>query len=199
MLVNKDEACLILFNMQLELIPLLHNSYQLVHDSRWLVDLFTTHHLPIVLTAHKKLGNLIATIQDIALNAKVFEKQHFSIHGEPCILDYLSSLNKKQLIFAGAESHICMLQSAFNLRSLGYEVFFISDVMSARSSVDNEAAKSRLSDQNYQFITKEMLFFELIEHSELSYYLDLSLKFLDGRYIKHAGISTCLQKIVQTD
>ena len=198
MLVNKDEACLILFNIQLELIPLLHNSYQLVHDSLWLVDLFTTHNLPIVLTVHKKLGHLIANIQDIALNAKVFEKKYFSVHNELCIMDYLSSLNKKQLIFAGAESHICMLQSAFNLRLLGYEIFFISDVISARSSVDNEAAKSRLSDHNYPLITKEMLFFELIEHSELSHYLDLSLKFLDGRYIKHKGISTCLLNGVQT-
>ena len=110
----------------------------------------------------------------------------------------LNSVYKKQLIFAGAESHICMLQSAFNLRLLGYEIFFISDVISARSSVDNEAAKSRLSDHNYPLITKEMLFFELIEHSELSHYLDLSLKFLDGRYIKHKGISTCLLNGVQT-
>jgi len=198
MLVNKDEACLILFNMQLELIPLLYNSYQLVHDSIWLVDLFATHHLPIVLIQHKKLGNLIATIQDTAIKAEILEKQHFSIHNEPHIMDYLSSLNKKQLIFSGAESHICMLQSAFNLRPLGYEIFFMSDAMSARSSADNEAAKYRLSAQNYHLITKEMLFFELIQHSELSHYLDLSLKFLDGRYIKHTGISTCLQKVVQT-
>lgn len=184
MLINKNDVCLVLFNMQLELIPLLHNSYQIAHDCKWLADLFETHNLPTILIEHKKLGGLLPSIKQAAPNAAILEKYHFSIHNEPHIMEYLSSINKKQLIFAGAESHICMLQSAFNLQSLGYEIFFISDVMSARNNIDNESAKARLPLKNCQLITKEMLFFELIDHSELPHYLELSLKFLDGRYIK---------------
>ena len=48
MLINPNDVCLIIFNMQLELIPLLHNSYKLTHDCRWLADLFDTHQLPTV-------------------------------------------------------------------------------------------------------------------------------------------------------
>ena len=188
MLINRDNVCLVIFNMQLELIPLLRNSYHLAHDCTWLADLFQTHELPIVFTEHKKLGQLLPAMTKIAPQATVLEKHHFSLHQEPHIVAYLLALNKKQLVFAGAESHVCLLHSAVALRSLGYEVYFVEDAMSARSDADNEAAKTRLLQQGFQLITKEMLFFELIEQSESPNYLDLSLKFLDGRYIKSNGM-----------
>lgn len=184
MLINPKEICLILFNMQLNLIPLLHNNYQLTHDCSWLADLFDTHELPTVLIEHKKLGQLAPSILDVAPKATVLEKYHFSITKETHIMAHLASLNRKQLVLAGAESHVCLFQSAVNLQQEGYEIFVLSDTVSARNSHDNAQALERLAYHRCQLITKEMLFFELIEHSESPNYLDLALKFLDGRYIK---------------
>lgn len=188
MLLKKDEACLFIFNMQLELIPLLRNSYQTATDAVWLADLFETHSLPTFFIEHKKLGAILPDLLQVAPSAKRLEKYHFSISKEPEIMSQLESLNKKQLIFAGAEAHVCMLQSAEHLKNLGYEIFFVSDALSARNNEDLEIAKIRLLENKHHLITKEMLFFELIDHSEFKNYLNLSLKFLDGRYIKHKGL-----------
>ena len=79
---------------------------------------------------------------------------------------------------------MCIFQSSVNLQQAGYEIFVLSDTISARNESDNRQAIERLKYHQYQLITKEMLFFELIEHSELPNYLELARKFLDGRYIK---------------
>jgi len=184
MLVDINRACLIIFNMQLELVPLVWDNYQLAHDARWLADLCHTHGIPTILTQHKKLGDLLPSVKAVTPSAQIFEKSHFSVVSEPHILNHLHDQQKNQLILAGAESHVCLLQSAIKLNQLGYEVFVVSDAISARSPSDNQAAINRLSSYACELISKDMIFFELIEHSERSNYLDLALKFLDGRYIQ---------------
>ena len=146
--------------------------------------MFNTHDLPVIFTEHKKLGKLAEPITEVAPKAKVVEKHHFSAMKEKPFIDYLKSIGKKQIVLAGAESHVCLYQTAIDLKEAGYDVFILSDSVSSRSESDYKAAVERLKSHQFEMITKEMLFFELIEHSELSNYLDLALKFLDGRYIR---------------
>jgi isochorismate hydrolase len=170
--------------MQLELIPLLEDSANLTHNCIWLADLFTTHDLPIALVEHEKLGKLAPSILKVAANAQLLTKHHFSIADEPTIMHYLEQLNRKQVVIAGAELHVCVYQSVVDLLALGYEVFVLADSVSARNRQDNQYALERLKKTNCELITKEMLFFELLRHSERPDYLELAMKFLDGRYIR---------------
>ena len=50
--------------------------------------------------------------------------------------------------------------------------------------IDHIAALERIKYFNIQCVTKEMVFFELIRQSEYPNYINLSLKFLDLRYIR---------------
>ncbi|MBA4696801.1 MAG: isochorismatase family protein [Legionella sp.] len=184
MKVTFDEASLILFNMQLELIPLLENSANLTHNCVWLADLFATHDLPTALIEHKKLGTLAPPILQVSPKAKVLTKHHFSIADEPSIINYLKQLNRKQVVIAGSEVHVCIYQSVVDLLALGYEVFVLTDSVSARNRQDSQCALERLKKTKCELITKEMLFFELLKHSERPDYLELAMKFLDGRYIR---------------
>ncbi len=170
--------------MQLELIPLLEDSANLTHNCIWLADLFTTHDLPVALTEHEKLGKLAQPVLNVATNAKILTKHHFSIADEATIATYLKQLNKKQVVLAGAELHVCIYQSVVDLLALGYEVFVMADSVSARNRQDSQYALERLKKTNCELITKEMLFFELLGHSERPDYLELAMKFLDGRYIR---------------
>ncbi len=179
-----NQASLLIFNMQLDLIPLLEDSANLTHNCIWLADLFTTHGLPVALIEHDKLGKLAPPILEVAPHAELLKKHHFSIADETPIVDYLSQLDRRQIVIAGAESHVCIYQSVVDLIALGYEIFVLADSISARNARDNQYALQRLQKTSCQLITKEMLFFELIKHSERPDYLDLAMKFLDGRYIR---------------
>ncbi len=184
MKVNVNDCNLVLFNMQIEMIPLLENSVLLTHNCVWLADLFTSLNLPINLVEHKKLGSLAPPILEAAPDAQILQKHHFSIAEETEALKEINQQNKKQIIVAGAESHVCIFQSTIDLLIQGFEVFVLADSISARSRQDHNIAIERLKKTACQLISKEMLFFELIKHSERPDYLDLALKFLDGRYIR---------------
>lgn len=184
MKVRFKDSGLLIFNMQLELIPLLENSANLTHNCVWLADLFTHHDLPVGLIEHKKLGKLAPPILHVAPEAQILPKHYFSVADEPTIVNYLEELGRKQVVIAGAESHVCIYQSVVDLIEREYEVFVLADSISARNREDNQYALQRLNKTNCQLISREMLFFELVEHSERPDYLDLAMKFLDGRYIR---------------
>ena len=159
MKVRFNEASLLIFNMQLELIPLLEDSANLTHNCIWLADLFNTHGLPTALIEHEKLGKLAPSILKAAPHAKIVQKYHFSIADEAAIDAYLTQLGRKQVVIAGAESHVCIYQSVTDLIDRGYEVFVLADSISARNRQDNQYALQRLNKINCHLITKEMLFF----------------------------------------
>lgn len=182
-MIDRNDVSLIIFNMQLDLIPLLNDCYRLTHGCRWVADLFQTHQLPTLLIEHKKLGVLAASVRDVAEDAVVKEKSHFNIAHEADIMQHLQALGRSQVVLAGAESHVCLYQSAMGLKAIGKKVFVLADTISARSAQDNQWAIERLRMQGVELISKEMLFFELIQHSELADYQTLALKFLDGRYV----------------
>lgn len=184
MLVKADNACVVIFNMQLELIPLLHQGTQLLNDCRWLAEVAKTFGLPLIVIEHKKLGAPAQTLKEVAGQAPYLEKIYFDCTEHEHIVEAIEHTGRQQFVLAGAESHVCLLQSTLGLRRMGKEVFVLSDVVSARNLPDHEQALQRLDKVGAQLITKEMFFFECIRQSEYPDYVNTAMKFLDGRYIR---------------
>ncbi|QKV80363.1 isochorismatase family protein [Amycolatopsis sp. Hca4] len=184
MLVDKEKTAVVIFDMQLELIPLLVNGTQLLHDCCWLAEVARELALPLTLTEHKKLGGLSLSLSDAAQDAPRLEKEHFDFLREPHIEEHLAAADRDQYVLAGAETHVVILQSALSLLERGKSVFVLRDTCSARNRSDHDAGLDRLAAEGAQLITREMFFFELIRNSEDPRYLELAKKFLDGRYIR---------------
>jgi hypothetical protein len=184
MLVRKDKAAVVIFDMQLELIPLLRNGSQLLHDCCWVADVAREFGLPLLLTEHKKLGGLSVSLHEVADGATRLEKDHFDFLQEQPIAEYVTASDREQYVLAGAETHVVLFQSALGLVARGKTVFLLTDTCSARNQVDHEAALTRLQHNGVHLLTREMLFFELIRNSEDPRYLELAKKYLDGRYIR---------------
>lgn len=184
MLIDKSKACLVLFNMQLGLIPLLYDGARLLHDCCWLADVSKTFDIPIIVIEHKKLGASAVSLKEVAASVLYLEKIYFDClyHGD--IRQAIESTGCSQFIIAGAESHVCIFQSALSFQQQNKEVFVVSDATSARSRADHDAALKRMEHEQITLVTKEMFFFELIRYSEYPNYNDTAMKFLDGRYIK---------------
>jgi nicotinamidase-related amidase len=56
----------------------------------------------------------------------------------------LQRLGRKQVILAGMESHVCVLQTALELKQLGFDIFVPEDAVCARSRRRSENALARL-------------------------------------------------------
>ena len=81
--------------------------------------------------------------------------------------------NKRQVILFGIETHICVLQTAFDLLNLGYEVFVVKDACGSRSDENKNVALARLAQAGAQILTTEMVLFELLKSSKNEHFKEI--------------------------
>jgi len=134
-------------------------------------------HVPLVITLEQPVeqkGTLPCAIgrrlrgNDLA---QTFEKDFFDLTRENKIRDHLKSLNKTQIIVAGCETDVCVLQSCLGLLSLGYEVYVVEELIFS-SSHDVDAAITRMNAEGAVFLSFKSLYYELFEAVESSRHFD---------------------------
>jgi nicotinamidase-related amidase len=125
--------------------------------------------VPIVITLERpvdKKGSLPEEItKHVRGSAKVFEKDFFDLTKEKDIENYIARLKRKQVIVAGCETDVCVLQSCLGLLDLGYEVYAVEDLLFS-SSRSTEAAIARMKAEGVVFLTYKSLYYELVEAVE---------------------------------
>jgi len=125
--------------------------------------------VPIVVTLERPIyykGSLAKAIKEhLDEGTKLFEKDFFDLTKEKKIRDYLRRLKKKQVIVAGCETDVCVLQSCLGLLGLGYEVYVVEDLLFS-SSRNVDSAIARMKAEGAVFLTYKTLYYELIEAVE---------------------------------
>jgi isochorismate hydrolase len=125
--------------------------------------------VPIVVTLERPVdqkGSLPKEINThVSGTAKIFEKDFLDLTREEKIADYIGRLKKKQVIVAGCETDVCVLQSCLGLLGLGYEVYVVEDLLFS-SSRNVGAAIARMKAEGAVFLTYKSLYYELIEAVE---------------------------------
>jgi nicotinamidase-related amidase len=133
--------------------------------------------IPIIATVEQPVerkGPLPPSIaRHLGNPAATFEKNTFDLCKEKKIRSHLARLKKKQMIVAGCETDVCVLQSCLGLLGLGYEVYLVEEALFS-SSRNVAAAIARLEAEGALFVTYKTLFYELIES-------------VDGRLSKEKG------------
>jgi nicotinamidase-related amidase len=71
--------------------------------------------------------------------------------------------DRPQVVLAGIETHVCVLQTAFDLLSAGFAVHIVADAVSSRREIDARTALARLRDQGASITTVEAVLFEWCE------------------------------------
>lgn len=94
--------------------------------------------------------------------AATFEKDFFDLTREPKIKGHLARLKRRQMVVAGCETDVCVLQSCLGLLDLGYEVFAVEELLFS-SAGDVAAARARMQAEGVVFLSYKTLYFELIE------------------------------------
>jgi nicotinamidase-related amidase len=130
-----------------------------------LIRLLNYFHIPIVATLERTLeykGGLPKEIAKHLGGAGTFEKNFFDLTKEKEIKNHLARLKRRQMIVAGCETDVCVLQSCLGLIALGYEVFVVEEL--TFSSARNVAsAVERMKNAGAVFLTYKTLYYELIE------------------------------------
>ena len=76
------------------------------------------------------------------------------------VLSTLLDKARPQLVLAGCEAHICVLQTALGLIDAGHEVIVVEDAVGSRRPENRLAALQRLARHGAEIVTTEMVIFE---------------------------------------
>jgi nicotinamidase-related amidase len=144
-----------------------------------LVRLLNHFRIPIVVTLERPVdfkGSLPKEIgKHLGERAQTFEKHFFDLCKDKKIKDHLARLKRRQVIVAGCETDVCILQSCLGLLSLGYEVFVMEELIFS-SSHNVDAAIARMKAEGVIFSTYKSLYYELIEAVEGGRHTEKALK-----------------------
>lgn len=73
---------------------------------------------------------------------------------------------RKSIVLAGCEAHICLMQTALDLLEDEFEVWVVTDACTSRTERNRDAAYDRLAGAGAELVTAEMVAFEWIRSAE---------------------------------
>lgn len=161
MLMDAQQAVLVIVDLQGRLMPAIHEGQQVLEQNLRLARIAHLLGIPVIGTEQNpdKLGPNADMIK--ALCRQTLHKMHFGAcaDGLPQLLQELAP-ERRQIVVTGCEAHVCMLQTAVGLLEHGYEVIIAIDAVGSRQATSREAALARLDKLGAQLLTVEMLAFE---------------------------------------
>lgn len=93
------------------------------------------------------------------------EKTCFSCNDAPAFRARLHG-DRPQVVLAGMEAHICILQTALHLQAAGRQVFVVEDAVLSRREANKENALARLRQAGIIVTTTESVVFEWLKVAE---------------------------------
>lgn len=180
MTIDQKECALIVVDLQEKLLPYIHESEQVINNCTWLYNLAQKIQIPTIIAEQypKGLGRTHNSIRDKSPQSAIIEKVHFSAARDLIFNDKLATLDKKQVILCGIEAHVCVLQTALDLKEMDYSVFVVADAVGSRSKDDKQLALLRMQSNKIQIVSKEMVLFELLEQAGTNIFKEISNAFL---------------------
>ena len=112
------------------------------------------------------LGSTIPEIADLLSNIQPISKMSFSSCRNDRFMQALKTLNRKQVLIAGIETHVCVYQTAANLVDLKYEVQVVTDAVSSRNMENKEIGLQKMRDSGASLTSVETALFELLKVAE---------------------------------
>ena len=113
----------------------------------------------------EKLGATLPSLFSLLRSKEVYEKRAFSCCDNPNILQVLKQSGAKNIIVAGIEAHVCVLQTVLDLIINGYTPVVVVDAVGSRHHQNLEIALKRMEKEGAILTTTESILFELMRTS----------------------------------
>lgn len=139
---------------------------QVLKNSEILLQAAALLEVPVIHTEQypKGLGPTCAELQPLLTQAAV-SKTAFSCCDEPTFQRKLVG-DRPQVVLAGMEAHICIVQTALALREQGRQVFVVEDAVLSRNAANKSNALTRLRQAGIVVSNTESVIFEWLGKAE---------------------------------
>jgi nicotinamidase-related amidase len=179
MLIDRNESMLLLVDVQERLLPAMHEAQRVLDNTIWATRVAQRLGVPVAASEQypRGLGHTHADLRALLTAECIAEKLHFSCVAAQC-LGRLPGGDRRQVVLCGIESHVCVLQTALELRVQGKDVFLLADAVSSRKPADKELALARMRDHGVEIVSREMLAFEWLRQAGSAEFKDISSNFV---------------------
>jgi len=145
-------------------MPVIHERVEVERNIERLVRGAHILGVPALLTEQyvKGLGTTVEPVRrafEETSGYRPIEKDCFSAH------ESLVALDRRQVLLAGVETHVCVYQTALGLLAAGRSVWIVADAVSSRTPRNRDIALQRLVSEGAKLSSTEMALFELTVRS----------------------------------
>ncbi|HEY6315619.1 MAG TPA: isochorismatase family protein [Streptosporangiaceae bacterium] len=159
MLLTPEGSVLLLIDLQQRLIPVIHDHETVVARAVRLAEAAQLLDVPIRATEQNPAG-LGPTVAPLAAYPQAtLAKTTFSAAAAPGFAALLPA-GSGQIVVAGCEAHVCVLQTVLELLGSGHQVVLAADAIGSRDPADKAVAVERARQHGAQVVTSEMVLFE---------------------------------------
>ncbi len=164
-LLSKEKSILVLIDIQEKLLKVMWKKEDLILNLSKLIRAFKIMEIPILLTEQypEGMGKTDKSISELVDQTEPVEKLCFSCMGKEDFDDKLKTSGRKQVVLAGIESHICVLQTALDLLDQSFLVYLPYDGTSSRKESDYRNALERMRKEGVVIGSMESAIFELLK------------------------------------
>lgn len=170
-LCDRNNSVLVIVDIQDRLSSAMPDKIvaKVIADTQFLIQAAKLIDIPILVSEQYPKG-LGSTLNELTTNlpptATVIEKTCFSCASNADFKKTLKALNKKQIILAGMETHICVTQTAIELLAIGYQVFIATDAVCSRKISHHQNAIQRMQHAGCITTNSESISFEWLRDAK---------------------------------
>ncbi|CAD1479437.1 unnamed protein product [Heterotrigona itama] len=164
--LKQGKSVLLICDMQEKFAKAMFEFEKITQNSVKLINALKLLNVPIIVSEQnpKALGKTISEL-DISGVKGPFEKTQFSmctpeINKELSII--CSGEKPDSVILIGIEAHVCIENTAIDLRQSGYEVHTVADCCTSRTQEDRLLALERMREIGCHIATSENVIFKLL-------------------------------------
>jgi len=166
-LLDPSTSVLVLVDYQQRLMPAIHNGPEVLAQAVRIAEVARELAVPVFGTEQypKGLGPNEAAIRERCV--ATLSKTHFDACAEG-LLDLLpldGTKAPREIVIAGCEAHVCLLQTALGLLAADLKVSVIAQASGSRTAENHELAMQRLRQAGADIVSVEMVAFEWLRSS----------------------------------
>ncbi len=178
-LCDVNNSTLVIIDVQTRLGDAMPNKVlsRVVENTVFLLQSAGLMGVPVIATEQypKGLGEYVDGIRDhLPESTHHIQKTCFSCCGSDEFIDILEKSGRKQVILTGMEAHVCVLQSAVELKERGFEVFAIGDSICSRRLDNYQNALDRLEHIGVNLSNTESVVFEWLRDAKNEHFKEIA-------------------------
>lgn len=165
-----QDSVLVLVDYQGRLMPAIHGGAGVLAEGLRLADTARALGVPVIGTEQNPAG---LGPNDAELRARC-DTTLSKLHFDACADGLLDAIDQghpalpprapRDVVIAGCEAHVCLLQTALGLLRAGHRAWVVAPACGSRTAEDRRLGLNRLERAGATLVSREMVAFEWLHH-----------------------------------